>query len=878
VNAERIVRGLIRLYPVSFRERYGAAMLAFHRERAQEGIPLRRWPRIVLDHVLSAAAEHTHVLGRALRGPRQATGLSDALQELRHAARALLRRPAFTTAVVVTIAVGVGANTAIFSVVRGILLRPLPYPDAERVVSFGLQPPLWLASAPEFADYQSGLASLETLAAYTQGEGNLGHEEQPERIALATVTPGFFEALAVTPRLGRVFAADEDVGPERVVILSHALWRRRFAESDEVIGQSISLNDRPFTVVGVMPANFDYPSARTDVWLPLRRFTAANEDRSNHYLFMVGRLRDGATLASARGEAEDLASEMFREHGDRYDPAYPPTPVLTPVGEALLSGTRPYLWALLGAVGFVLLIACANVGNLLLARGEGRRKEMALRGALGANRRRLFAQLLGEAALLALVGGAAGIALAFAMHRLLLDYAPPGIPRLDEVDLDGLVVLYGAFVTGAAALVFGLLPAARVSRAAPGEMLKQAGRGQPDGGSRRTRDALIIAQVALALVMTSGAAMLVRSLVALQSSSMGFESRRALTAKISLTPGRYDDTRAALFFSELTTRVRALPGVVAAGAAGWLPVVEAGGLWGVLAEGQSYEQLAQGPLAVPQQVTPGYFAAMGIPLLRGRDVSEQDGPTGPFVAVVSQAMADMLWPTEDPVGRRFRVGDGATFVTVVGVVGDIRSRGFDDTPEPTMYFPYAQTGVTAYFMPRSLSLVIRAEEPELPVVDELQRIVRSLDASVPVSSVRSLEDVVGTAVASRRLATTLIGGFAVAALLLAGLGIFSVVSYGVSQRGHEIGVRVALGAERAGVLRLVVADSLRTAGVGLVIGLIGVVPVARLLRPMLFEVPHFGVTTIAAACAGLVGVVSLAALFPARRAAAVDPADALRSG
>jgi predicted permease len=713
VSADRVVRALIRLYPRSFRERYGAAMLAFHQGRARDGIAWSHWARIVLDHVLSAAAEHVRVLVQAVRVAHTTGRAADLRRELRQAARALLRRPGFTAAVVATVALGVGANAAIFSVVRGVLLRPLPYPDADAVVLFSHAPPQWLTSVPEYADYQSGVASFESLAAYTQGEGNLASEEEPERVALANVTAVFFDALGVAPALGRVFAADEDVSPERVVILSHALWRRRFAEGDSAIGASISLNGRPFTVVGVMPPNFDFPTERTDLWLPLRRPFAANDDRANHYLFMVGRLRDGATVSSALREAEDVATRMMREHGDRYDPKYPPQPVLTPVGEALLAGTRPYLWALLGAVGLILLIACANVGNLLLARGEGRRKELALRGALGADRGRLLAQLLTEAALLAAAGGALGIVLALTTHRLLLGLVPAGIPRLDEIDLDGVVLLYALTISAVAGLGFGVLPAARVSRAAPAEMLRRSGRGQPDPSARRTREVFVAAQVALALVMLSGAGMLVRSLVNLQSAPLGFEMRGAITAKVSLAAG-YDDARAALFYSELLTRVRSVPGVVAAGAAGWLPVVEAGGLWGVLGEGQSYDQLAQGSMAVPQQITPGYFAAMGIPLLRGRDVSDQDGASGPYVAVVSQAMADMLWPGQDPLGRRFRMGGGSMLMTVVGVVGDIRSRGFDDTPEPTMYFPHAQTGVTAYFMPRSLSLVIRTTEEETP--------------------------------------------------------------------------------------------------------------------------------------------------------------------
>jgi predicted permease len=373
--------------------------------------------------------------------------------------------------------------------------------------------------------------------------------------------------------------------------------------------------------------------------------------------------------------------------------------------------------------------------------------------------------------------------------------------------------------------------------------------------------------------------MLTRSLIRLQSSPMGFQWEGALTAKVSLTPGSYDNTRTALFYQQLVDRVAALPGVEAVGGGGWLPVVEAGGLWGILAEGQSYDSISQGPMAVPQQVTPGWFAAMGIPLLRGRDVSDRDGEAGPYVAVISESAAEMLWPGADPLGRRFRVGGGNTYATVVGVVGDIRSRGFDDVPEPAIYFPFAQTAATAYFMPRSLSLVVRTrgEEPAA-LTPEIRAVVGSLDPTVPVSSVRTLAEVVGSAVASRRFSTSLIAGFAAAALLLAAFGIFSVVSHGVSERTYEIGVRVALGAERRTILALVVADCLRMAGAGIALGLLGAGGVARGMRALLVDVPAFDPWASAWACLALAVVVVLAAALPARRATRVDPNETLKAG
>jgi putative ABC transport system permease protein len=877
MRGERLIRLLLRLYPRTFRTRYGDAMLDFHRARVAEGIALLQWARIVVDHVVAALAERTRVRLKR-RGDLRPRSASLVIQDVRHALRTLARRPLFATAVITTIAFGVGANTAIFSVLHGIVLSPLPYPDAERVVSLGHEAPTWLTSEPEFLDYERGLHSFAALAAFTASEGNLATDEEPERIALASVTLDFFDALGVKPQLGRTFTAHEDlVMPAEVVLLSHDLWQRRYDGDTGVIGRTLMLNSRPRIVVGVMPPDFDYPHARTDIWMPIRRFHP-DRDRANHYLFAVGRLRPGVSHEAATTEVRAVARRMMREHEDRYDPTYPLTPVLTRVSDALLGNTRPYLWALFGAVGFMLLIVCANVANLLLARGEGRRREIALRGALGASRARLIAQLLSESLLLSLAGGALGVLLAWTAQRGLLSLAPPALPRLDEIGLDATVLGYALAVSLLTGVLFGAAPAWRVSCAPPAEMLQQGGRGRSEGSSRRVRHTLVVAEVALAVVLLAGAGMLLRSLLHLQSAALGFEPRSVLTAKVSLTPGRYDDTQAIAFFTQVLERVRALPGVRAAGAAGWLPVVDAGGLWGVLAEGQSYDSLAQGPTAAPQQVTPGYFSTMGIHLLRGRDFTEHDHATGPYVAVVSEAMARALWPDADALGKRFRLGGGNTYMTVIGIAGDIRARGYADTPEPTMYFPFSQTATTAYFMPRSMTLVVRSAVPPLSLSTSVRNAVRSLDATVPVSDMRTLEQVVGTAVASRRFSTTLIALFALLALLLAGMGIFGVVAHGVLERTYEIGVRIALGAERANVLALVVADSTRMAAAGMLLGLLGAAAVARTIRSLLVDVPLLDVRTLLGACAALGVVVFVATVLPARRAAAVDPTKTLRAG
>ena len=877
MRSERILRALLRLYPAQFRARYGEELLQFQRERLSDGVSLRGWLRIILDHIASATLEHMGLI-RARRSQHTRTSLGTVGHDIRYALRALQRRPVFTLAVLAITALGIGANTAIFSVVNSILLRPLPYPHPERVVSFGLQPPNWITSEPEYFDFKSGLRSFEDLAAYTQGEANLSTEQEPERVALAAVTLNFFRVLGVGPLTGRAFAPDEDLSnPPSVVIISHALWQRRFAGDPGIVGKDVLLNGRARSVIGVMPRNFDYPTARTDIWLPIRRLRA-DGDRTNHYLFMVGRLRAGVTAEVALAEAMPFAKRMFQENQASYDPQSPPTPVIARVSENLVGSARPYLWTLLGAVGFVLLIVCANIANLLLARGEGRRKEMAVRSALGAARIRLLRQVLAEALLLALAGGALGVALAWALDRALVAAAPSDIPRLDEVSLNWMVLSYAFALSLIAGIIFGLVPALRASREAPGETLKQSGRSEHQGSSRRMRQSLVIAEVALAVVLLTGAGMLLQSLVNLQNTKLGFDTHSTLTAKVSLTPATYNEAKSVVFFDQLLERVRGLPGVESAGAAGWLPVVGAGGIWGLLAEGQSYDRIEHGPTAVPQQVTPGYFTAAGIPRLAGRDFTERDNAAAPYVAIVSQLLAKQLWPNENAVGKRFHLGGNGTdkMMTVIAVVGDIRAHGFNDTPEPTMYFPYAQTNVTAYFMPRSMSLVVRSKGDPLQLAEQVRTIVHSLDANVPVSDARTLEQVVETSTAQRRFSTALIGVFAAIALLLAGIGIFGVISYGVSERTYEIGVRMALGAERSQAMALVAGDSMRMALAGIVLGVAAAIGVARTIRSLLVGVPTIDVSTLLSVCATLLAVVLLASVLPARRAMAVNPTDALR--
>ncbi|HKV51531.1 MAG TPA: ABC transporter permease [Gemmatimonadaceae bacterium] len=801
------------------------------------------------------------------------------LRDLKFGVRSHARHATFTLIVVATIALGVGANAAIFSVVSGILLRPLPYPNAGQLFSFGHEPPQWLTSEPDFLDYRREMQSLEGLSAYTQNEVTLAHGDTPERVHVVRASEGFFHLLGVSAALGRTFQADEHAPrPAQVAVLSNALWRRSFGADPSIVGRSVRIDGIARVVVGVMPAQFDYPAATTDLWMPLPNFNPDSlGDRSNHYLFMVGRLEPGVTLERARVEAATVARRIMRDNPQNFDPARPLVPHLSLVSDDVVGTTRPYLLALLGAVTFVLMIACANVVNLLLVRGEGRHKELALRSAIGASRSRLTWQLLAESSLLAVGGAALGLGLAWAGGRGLRALAPASIPRLDAIGIDWRVVAFTAFVAGLTALVTGVLPAVRASRVRAGDVLRDAGRVLgAHGGTGSVRRALVVAEVALAVVAVGGAGMLLRSLWNLEGRQLGFEPHDVLTATVSISRTDYTDAHATVFFDQLVTRVRALRGVRAVGAVGWLPVVDAGGLWGYRVEGGDYTS-AQWPDAVPQQITPGALPALGIPLVAGRDITVADGPAAPLVAVVSRTFADANWPAQNPLGKRFRLGGDSPFMSVVGVAGDLRSRGFDDVPEPTMYFPLAQSGISAYGEPRQMNLVIRVDRDPAAFAAPLRSIVHALDQSAPVSSVRTLDDVVGTSVSNRRFTTALLAGFAVLALALAGIGTYGVVSYGVEQRGFEIGVRKALGAADRAVLVLIMSEATRVSLIGIALGLVAMAGVGRAIRSLLVDVPAVDPVSLALTALLLAVVASAAAMVPARRALRVSAAEALKA-
>jgi len=876
--AERCYSRLVRLYPTEFRERYGRQMVDFHRDRLREAERAGQrtaglWCRAIADVVASAVAEHVQTV---LPGePVVRTALND----LGYAARGLARRRTFTLIVVATIALGIGANAAIFSVVNGILLKPLPYPHAERVVSFGHEPPHWLASEQNFVVYHRELKSFDGLAAYTQADATLSDGDNPERIHLARASDEFFAVLGVKPLLGRTFAGDEFAGnPPRALIISHAFWQRRFGGDPAIVGQTTSINGIPRTIVGVMPPSFDFPKASTDVWSPMPRITLDTlNSRGNHYLFMVGRLNPRASIASARAEASVLAKRIVRDNSDIYSPKVPLTPNIVGVEDQLVGGTRPYLFALLGAVGFVLLIACANVANLLLVRGESRQREMAVRSALGASRFRLLSQSLTESVLLAAIGGALGLLLAYVGDRALVAVAPPSIPRLHEIGIDWRVLAFCASSAMLTGLLIGVVPGWRASSGKTVAVLKAGGRNAGSVGSRALRSVLVVAEMALAVVTLAGAGMLVRSLWHLQSNDLGFDPKDVLTAKVALSAREYSEQRTTVFFTEMLRKLKSLPTVTSVGAIAWLPVVDAGGLWGFEAEGKSYPPGGL-PAAVPQYVTPGALQAIGLKLVAGRDFTDDDRVGALPVAIVSEAFAKLTWPGEQALGKRFHLAGPAPLLTVVGIVRDIRSRGFGDTPEPTMYFAIAQSAKNAFVMPRNMALVVRTNGDAWTIAPALRATVRSLDKTVPVSEIRTLEQIVGTSISNRRFNTALLAGFALLSLVLSGIGTYGVISYGVSQRSFEIGVRLALGAGDRSVVALVMSEGLRLAAFGLGLGLAASMAVARAIRAMLVDVSAIDLPSLGLTVTLLVLVALAATLAPAVRALRVNPLDVIRNG
>jgi predicted permease len=798
-------------------------------------------------------------------------------QDLAYAVRRLAHAPGFSAVAIATLALGIGANSAIFSVINAVLLRPLPYPDAGRLVMVS---GTWkgspvVMSPQNFLDVEAAATSFTGLAATDGGGVTLTGRGAPARLEGAQVSAGFFDVLGARPRLGRGFLAGEnEPGRTKVVVLGEALWRQRFAGDPGVVGRTIQLDREPHLVVGVASAALRYPEG-AELWRPLEYDGVfRTQSRGAWYLTVIGRLKDGVAVESARQEVAGIAARLARQYPDHNEGA---GATVRPLHEALVGPSRAALLVLLGAVGLVLLIACVNVANLLLARAAARESELAVRAALGAGRGRLARQLLTESLVLATAGGLAGVALASASLGALLALRPEGVPRLAEVNIDRTVLLFAAVVSLATGLLFGAFPAVQATRRAAAPALREGGRGVA-GGGQRLRGGLVVAQIALAMMLLAGAGLLIRSFDRLRRVDPGFRADHALSFRLALPDSAYaEEARRAVLLASLVERLEALPGVQSAGAVMGLPL---GGLAYSLSfevAGRPLLPLAQHPTLQVRVATPGYFRTMGIPLRRGRALLPSDTAESAPVVVLSESAVRRFFPNEEPLGQRITIGwrrpEGRPPAggEIVGIVADVRGQGLDREHAPEVYLPHAQLPAQA------MDVVLRTTVDPMSLTPAVQRAVGELDPELPVARLQTLDAVVARSVSEPRFYMVLLAAFAAMAVSLAALGIFGVMSYRVAQRAREIGIRVALGADPRDVRGMVLrhALALTLAGVGL--GLAGAAALSRVMASLLFQLSPTDPATLAGVAAALTAVAVLASDLPARRATRVDPLEALRS-
>ncbi|HEY9436951.1 MAG TPA: ABC transporter permease [Blastocatellia bacterium] len=808
--------------------------------------------------------------------------LETLMHDLRFGLRMLRKNLGFTFVAILTLALGIGANTAIFSVVNAVLLRPYPYKDQDRLVW------LWETRLPEilghnpapanFLDWQKQNTVFERLEAINVRDFNLICGANPERVRGMVITHGFFSMLGVRPQIGRDFTLDEDrPGHSNVAILSHELWQRRFGGDPNILNQTIKLDDQQFTVIGVMPPSRGLRIRDTEIWTPIA-FTAAQvQNRRGDVLNVIGRLKPEVTLEQARSEMRLIADRLANQ--------YPDTNARWSVRigslmEDAVSEIRPSLLLLLGAVAFVLLIACANVANLLLARAAARQKEIAVRTALGASRWRIVRQMLTESLLLSLAGGILGLTLASWGLKMMMATAVIFWPRVMDLSLDVRILAFTTAVTLLTGLSFGLVPALQASKPSLNEMLKDAGRGSTECGRRRlVRNALVVVEVAISLVLLVGAGLLMRSFIGLQKVAPGFDPKNVLTVSISLPEKKYPEKdQQAAFYSRLIERVSALPGVQATGAASAVPFSDAhwgGGFGrGLRIEGRTGDQVAAGTNYY--SVSPNYFRAMGIPLLRGRLFTELDTKGALRVAIINSTVAKRYFPNEDPIGKRIQLtslfsNDPEVYREIIGIVGDVKSNGLGQETLPQTYEPYTQEPLP--FM----TLVARTAGDPSGFNEAIRKEVLQLDKEQPIFRSETLDSLIATSTGHQRFSMMLFGIFAAAAIALASVGLYGVMSYAVTQRTREVGIRMALGAQRCDVLRLILRQGLHLTLNGIVIGLIAAWAATRLLINLLYGVSATDLPTFAGVSLLLIGVALLACYIPARRATKVDPMIAVRT-
>jgi predicted permease len=816
---------------------------------------------------------------RDARGPRLLETLA---QDARYGVRTLRKNPGFTALAVLTLALGIGANTAIFSVVNGVLLRPLPYDNGDRLVVLGQQAPLVGAdtmnfSPKDFADFREQTTTLDGMAEYHSMSFILLGREEPEQVQTGVVSANFFDLLGVKPMLGRSFRPGEDLpGAEPVLVLSYKYWQQSHGADPDVVGKTFTMNDRVHTVVGVLPPVPSYPGD-DDVYMPVcacpfRSSQQVSENRRARMVRAFGLLKEGETADHCRADMATVAGRLKETYPDEYPVNGGYTAGATALREALTERARPTLFILLGTAGLVLLIACANVANLFLARMVRREREMAVRAALGAGRRRLLRQLLTESTMLAVAGGALGLLLAYVGLDLLVSFAERFTPRTGEISIDGSVLLFTLIVSIATGLVFGSMPALPTGDNLV-TALKEGGNSASTASRRqRLRSALIVAQVAVSFVLLIGAGLMLRSLIRLQQVDPGFNPENVLTMAVALNWSKYtDDDKERGFYRALLEQVNTHPGVLSAGVSGRVPLADSRPFnSGFRIEGRPADD-GTTPLADVRIVSPGYFPTMGIPLLKGRTFTEGDHEQAPEVAVINQSLARRYWGNDDPVGSRITFDDGASWITIVGVTGDVKQYGLDREVTGELYAPILQSPILY------ANLFVRTASDPMGIARQMREAVYAVDPQQPVSDVQTMEQVRSESLASPRLTATLLGLFAALALVITASGIGGVMALWVTQRTHEIGIRMALGASQAKVLRMVLGQGLALVLAGLAAGIVGALALNRMLSGMLFGVAPTDPPTYAAVAVVLLAAAATACLAPARRATSIDPMIALRA-
>jgi predicted permease len=810
--------------------------------------------------------------------------VSTILNDVRIAIRTLAKAPGFTTVVVLTLAVAIGANTAIFSVVEGVLLRPLAYPDEGRIVRVAATvfPEAGGDGDAPFSDrgywhFVNNNRAFEKFGGYSGQVAQipLTGDGPPVQVDVSLMTLSAFEVLGVAPERGRLPTAAEDApnGP-RVALISRGLWSSRYGSDPAILGRTIQLNGAPIEIIGIMPDDYDFPTSDVDVWVP-RRLDPASENFGGHHIEGIARLAPGVTLSAAVADARSLVAR-FSEVG--YGPTwfqgiFDGGAVVVPLREEIVGDARQPLLIVLGTVGFVLLIACSNIANLLLVRAEGRRQENAVRLALGSSRLRIAGQTLTESALLAIAGGAAGVLLAYAGIRTLVALAPASIPRLDDIGINGAALAFTFAVTVVAGLLFGLLPALRSGGTGVLAALRDGGRGATFGRDRhRTRNALVMAQVALAFILVIGSGLMVRSFQELRSVDPGFTADGLLTFGVRPIPSKYANAEGvARFYDRLRERLAAVPGVTQVGAINTLPLTGGGAILTTVIDEFPPAEDEFPPVFLVRRVTPGYFEAMGVPVVEGRTFTPDDHNARLGSLIISNSVKAQYWPAGSALGKRITVA--GTPARVVGVVGDVHDTGLDVEAEQFMYLPMLDSaggGVGA------MTMVARTGVEPLSVVPAIRSAIAELDPDMPIAEVRSMRGVLGDSLSRTSFTMLLLVLAAAVALFLGSVGIYGVLSYIVSQRGTEIGVRLALGASPGKVLSMVLSHGLRLAGIGVVTGILATAAMGRLIVALLFGISPFDPATLAAATLVFLVVAMLASLVPATRAAATAPADALR--